>query len=396
MVIPVGDAPNEPGPAPITYGLVAANVLVYVLLSLPLSFQRPDPRSPELREYVEVVTEATRGKIPPAVLMREATVYDLFVFKYAYRPAEPQLPNLFYCMFLHSGFLHLFGNMLFLWIYGDNVEKRLGPLSYLFWYLATGVCATLFHSVLAPGTEVPLLGASGAISGILGFYFLWFPRNSVRLLWMLPPFLMQVFEVQARLVLGFYLFLDNLLPFLLAPAGAGGVAHGAHIGGFLAGLTAAWVLDRGRLEKAPARRAWEETPSLSALHAALQAGRLQEAAAAYAALPPNETRGALSPEDAVALARWLRERGQTDAALVVLRRTIRDVHDAPGLAEVYALAGLILLEDRRDPTAAYQYLLTALELDPDSRTAAEVRRALARVEQMQPKRLGQLHRPRSW
>jgi len=396
MVIPVGDAPNAPGPAPITYGLVAANVLVYALLSLPLSFQQADPRSPELREYVEVITEATRGQIPPAVLMREATAYDLFIFKYGYRPAEPQLANLFYCMFLHAGFLHLAGNMLFLWIYGDNVEKRLGPLSYLFWYLATGVAATLFHSMLAPGTEVPLLGASGAISGILGFYFLWFPRNSVRLLWLLPPFLMQVFEVQARLVLGFYLFLDNLLPFLLAPGGAGGVAHGAHIGGFLAGLAVAWVLDRGGLEKAPARRAWEETPSLSALRAALHAGRLQEAAAAYFALPANETRGALSPEDAVELAGWLREQGQTDSALVVLRRTIRDVPDAPGLADVYALAGLILLEDRRDPTAAYQYLLTALELDPDSRTAAEVRRALARIEQMQPRRLGQLHRPRSW
>ena len=105
-------------------------------------------------------------------------------------------------MFLHAGFLHLFGNMLFLWIYGDNVEHRLGHVPYLFWYLATGVAATLFHMLGASGSQIPLVGASGAISGMLGFYFVWFPRNQVRLLWLLPPFVMQVFEVPARLVLG--------------------------------------------------------------------------------------------------------------------------------------------------------------------------------------------------
>ena len=80
-------------------------------------------------------------------------------------------------MFLHGGFMHLFGNMLFLWIYGDNVEHRLGPLPYLLWYLATGVAATLVPRPRPRGSEIPLVGASGAISGVLGFYFVWFPRN---------------------------------------------------------------------------------------------------------------------------------------------------------------------------------------------------------------------------
>ena len=71
-------------------------------------------------------------------------------------------------MFLHGGFMHLFGNMLFLWIYGDNVERRLGSLAYLFWYLATGVAATLTHALVFSSSDVPLVGASGAISGVLG------------------------------------------------------------------------------------------------------------------------------------------------------------------------------------------------------------------------------------
>ena len=101
--------------------------------------------------------------------------------------------------------MHLFGNMLFLWIYGDNVEYRLGRLAFLLWYLATGVAATLFFAVFALDSTVPLVGASGAISGVLGFYFLWFPRNTVRLFVFLFPFFMNVVAVPARIVLGVYL-----------------------------------------------------------------------------------------------------------------------------------------------------------------------------------------------
>src|SRR5262249_55277080 len=176
-------------------------------------------------------------------ILTNVSLYDLVVFRWGFRPAAPSAVDALTCMFLHAGFLHLFGNMLFLWIYGDNVEHRLGPVQYLCWYLGTGVVATLFHMLGAPDSEIPLVGASGAISGILGFYFVWFPRNRVRLLWLLPPFLMQVFEVPARIVLGIYLILDNLLPYLLV-SGDAGVAHGAHIGGFLAGLAAAWVMER--------------------------------------------------------------------------------------------------------------------------------------------------------
>src|SRR5262249_9957 len=133
--------------------------------------------------------------------------------------------------------------MSFLWIYGDNVERRLGTVGYLLTYLGTGIAATLFHWAGAPGSPLPVVGASGAISGVLGCYFVWFPRNVVRLLWLLPPFLGQVFEVPARVVLGLYLVAENLLPYLFASDDAG-VAHGAHIGGFLAGLAVAWIANR--------------------------------------------------------------------------------------------------------------------------------------------------------
>src|SRR5262249_60468874 len=127
---------------------------------------------------------------------------------------------------------------------------RRGPWPPLAWSRGTGPAPPPFHPLGASGSEIPLVGASGAISGILGFSFVWFPRNRVRLLWLLPPFLMQVFEVPARIVLGIYLILDNLLPYLLV-SGDAGVAHGAHIGGFLAGLAAAWVMDRREVSVRP-------------------------------------------------------------------------------------------------------------------------------------------------
>jgi membrane associated rhomboid family serine protease len=151
---------------------------------------------------------------------------------------------LFSSMFLHANLMHVAGNMLYLWIFGNNIEARLGPIPFLFWYLVTGVAALAFHAAFNLGSSVPLVGASGAISGVLGFYLLWFPRNVVKVWVFLFPFYIGVVRIGAVWVLGMYLLLDNLLPFLIAPA-AGGVAHGAHIGGFLAGMAAALVM-RGR------------------------------------------------------------------------------------------------------------------------------------------------------
>ena len=391
MFLPIGDAPNPRGVPVVTWLLIAANVAVFLLVNVPLGTRQADLRDPALREYVEVVWRATGERASPREIVQQTSAYDLFTFRHGYRPAAPQPLDLLTCMFLHGGFMHLFGNMLFLWIYGDNVERRLGPLAYLAWYLLTGAAGTLLHALVFPGSQLPLVGASGAISGVLGFYFVWFPRNTVRMLAFLPPFLMNVFEIPARIVLGLYLVADNLLPFLLA--GEGGVAHGAHLGGFVAGALVAWVVDRQGLSRPVQMRSGRPTAGVADLRGPFAEGRFAEAAEAYFSLPPARAAGILSPAEAVALARWLRQGGRGDAALVVLRRTLRDARGDAGLAEVAALAGLILLEDRGEATAAYQYLLSALELGPQPETAAVVRRALSEIEARQKLRVGHLRRP---
>ncbi len=395
MFLPIGDAPNAKGVPFVTYALIAANVAVFLFFNVPLGARRADVSDPAFREYVQVMSQELGDRAALQQLIANASQFDLFAFAHGYRPASPQAFDLLSCMFLHGGFMHLFGNMLFLWIYGDNVERRFGALPYLFAYLATGVLATLAHALVFASSEMPLVGASGAISGVLGFYFVLFPRNSVRMLAFLPPFLMQVFTLPARWVLGAYVVFDNLVPLLFA--GEGGVAHGAHLGGFLAGAATAWFVDRQMLDRRPEEIEREAPPSgAQGVRAALDAGRYDEAARGYFALPASSARGAVSPPDAVALAGWLRENGRSDAALTLLRRVVRDSRAGEGLAQAYALAGAILLEDMRVPAAAYQYLLTALELDPDPGTRSQVRSHLAEIESLQKRRVGRLHTPTDW
>jgi membrane associated rhomboid family serine protease len=395
MFIPIGDAPNPKGTPLVTWALIAANVAVFLLFNLPLGAQRPDYDDPGFREYVQVMARELGGQADLRELVAQTSAYELFAFEHGFRPAAPQAVDLLTCMFLHGGFMHLAGNMLFLWIYGDNVERRLGALRYLLAYLATGVVATLAHALVFSSSEVPLVGASGAISGVLGFYYVLFPRNTVRMLAFLPPFLMHVFVIPARLVLGMYLLLDNLLPFVLA--GEGGVAHGAHIGGFIAGAAAAWVGERRRVERRPAEVEVVAHPaSVAGFRESLGGGDFAEAARRYFALPAAATRGALAPDEAVGLASWLRANGNSEAALTLLRRVVRDVSRAPGLGEAYALTGAILLQDRGEVTAAYQYLLGALELGASPETEAAVRRMLAQIDALQKRRVGRLHTPPGW
>ena len=385
MVLPIGDAPNPRGVPFVTYALIAANVAVYVLVTLPLSGLRPAPGDPQLAEYVRVMSQALHGRVPLAVLAREASAYDLFVFTHGFRPAAPALPDLFVSMFLHAGLLHLAGNMLFLWIYGDNVERRLGGVGYLATYVGTGVAATVVHAIGAPGSLLPVVGASGAISGILGCYFLWFPRNVVRLLWLFPPFIGQVFEVPARVVLGFYLVADNLLPYLLS-SGDSGVAHGAHIGGFVAGIGIAWLAERGAGRRGA--RSVRGAQGDSDIGALVEAGRIADAAGAYLALPARETRDVLTPEQALAIATWLRRQGHAEAAAVVLRRLLRDVADEPWEARAHLELARVLLDDLDQPTPAYQHLLTVLDLAADPDTVAAAREALATIAARQKRSLG--------
>lgn len=144
-------------------------------------------------------------------------------------------------MFMHGGWLHLGGNMLYLWIFGDNVEDRLGPVRFLLFYLVAGVAATFAQYAVNPASSIPNVGASGAIAGVLGAYLLMFPRARVdvllgRQLVAMPAFIVLGFWVVLQLVSGAGAIADT------AQTESGGVAYMAHVGGFVAGLALAVVM----------------------------------------------------------------------------------------------------------------------------------------------------------
>jgi membrane associated rhomboid family serine protease len=137
-------------------------------------------------------------------------------------------------MFMHGGWLHLIGNMWFLWLFGNNIEDSMGHLRFLVFYLATGLIGSVVHVFSAPGSLIPTVGASGAISGVMGAYLVLYPRVKIETLFILFIFI-RIFPVPAWLVLGEWLLVQVLSGYA-TPAAGGGVAFLAHIGGFVGGL----------------------------------------------------------------------------------------------------------------------------------------------------------------
>ena len=164
---------------------------------------------------------------------------DAFIAKWAFVPsrfvANPagDFLTLFTSMFMHAGWLHLGGNMLYLWIFGDNVEDRFGHTKFAIFYLVCGLVATFTQLAFTLGSDVPNLGASGAIAGVLGSYILLFPQESVKVLEG-----QQVIQVPALIVIGFWIVLQffNGIGSIATAAQTGGVAFMAHVGGFVAGF----------------------------------------------------------------------------------------------------------------------------------------------------------------
>lgn len=148
----------------------------------------------------------------------------------------PNFLTLFTSIFMHGGVLHIGSNMLFLWIFGDNIEELMGHFRFLVFYVLAGVIAALTQVIMAPSSTIPMIGASGAIAGVLGAYFLKFPKARVQVLFIFF-FIIQVFYVPAVVVLGIW-FLIQILSGLssISALEMGGVAWFAHIGGFLTGL----------------------------------------------------------------------------------------------------------------------------------------------------------------
>jgi len=164
--------------------------------------------------------------------------------------AATAVTGVFASIFLHGGWEHLLGNMLFLWIFGNNIEDRLGRLKYLLFYLAGGVAAALAQVAIDPASDIPLVGASGAIAATLGAYLVLFPRARILTLVFLV-FFYQLIEVPAVIILAFWFVLQLIdgVASLGAETAGGGVAFFAHIGGFVAGAVVGFlvrVTGRGR------------------------------------------------------------------------------------------------------------------------------------------------------
>jgi membrane associated rhomboid family serine protease len=211
-MIPLRDR-NPSGSFPsVTLALIAANTLVF-LYEVQLG--------PELRHFV------ARFALTPA----EVTGDVLYGTASLAGTAMPFVTS----MFLHGGWLHLIGNMWFLWIFGDNVEDTLGSFRYLLFYLACGLGAAGIHFAISPSSTAPTLGASGAIAGVLGAYAILFP--GARVLTLVPIFLfLQIMELPALVVLGLWFVLQLFNgSFALSSSAGPGIAWWAHIGGFLVG-----------------------------------------------------------------------------------------------------------------------------------------------------------------
>ncbi len=168
------------------------------------------------------------GAIPASIFGHEAALPENAV-------AVPVTLTLLTSMFLHGGWMHLIGNMLYLWIFGNNIEDVMGHVKFVIFYVVCGLLAAMSHALTDPSSGIPMVGASGAISGVLGAYLLLYPRAQVLVLIPLGIF-MRTMYVPAGFVLGFWFVLQLLSGGMSMGQGGGGVAFFAHVGGFLAGM----------------------------------------------------------------------------------------------------------------------------------------------------------------
>ena len=199
---------NPSGQTPyVTFALIAVNVLVFLWYFTSLS------------EWETQRLFMTWGLVPARVM------------------SGTGLETVVTSMFLHAGWMHLGGNMLFLWIFGDNLEEEMGHVGFLLFYLACGVAAGLAQALPDPGSPLPMVGASGAIAGVMGGYLLLFPKARVDVLFVFIIFF-RVFAIPAWIVLGVW-FALQVFSGVSMPADGDGVAYLAHVGGFIGGLVLA-------------------------------------------------------------------------------------------------------------------------------------------------------------
>jgi len=238
-VIPLKDnLPTDRFPF-VTVGLILANIVVYLLAIRHGGNIINGPTAPEELKYGAIPYALTHyGKHCGFVLNGAIVCQGQHGVTGTPPNTIPTWETVFTAMFMHASILHIGGNMLFLWIFGNNVEDAMGPVKYIFFYILGGIAALALQVAIGPGSTAPTLGASGAIAAVLGGYILLYPRARVLTL-VFIIFLFTVIELPALLVLGFW-FLEQALfaagDLTNPTGGGGGVAYFAHVGGFAFGL----------------------------------------------------------------------------------------------------------------------------------------------------------------
>lgn len=197
--------------------LIVVNALIYLAITLPISLGA-----------------------------NAASSYRNFVMEWGATPSHLTLTTVFTCMFLHDGWLHIAGNLIMLWVFGNNTERRLGPILYLLFYIATGMAGTLAFGFMNRGSDIPMIGASGAVFGVMGMYAVFFPRWKVDFVYGFPFIWNGTLHLHCFIIMGLYVA-EQVLYYTLG--GAESVAIEAHIGGFGLGVLAAGAMRRVAVRK---------------------------------------------------------------------------------------------------------------------------------------------------
>lgn len=254
MVIPVHDVNPARRTPWVTYALIAANFVAFVFLTPGVagsltgsggSLAEFCHLQAFLDQYAAVPRELIHHQLPRLVPTGGTGVGPQGPGCLVGPPGYDKSPELsvLTAMFLHGGWLHLLGNMLFLWIFGNNIEDRMGHVRYLLFYLLCGYAAAYGFALTNPDATTPLIGASGAIAGVLGAYLVLYPKARV---WVLVPFLIFLpLRLPAWIVLGLWFLLQAAYSAGAGVTGAGTVAYAAHLVGFVVGMLLAWPLKPG-------------------------------------------------------------------------------------------------------------------------------------------------------
>jgi membrane associated rhomboid family serine protease len=232
-MFPIGDDNSDRTIMPVVnYAFIGLNILVFLLL------QQVGSNEAFSNAFSLVPNEITSGVDLVGVKVIQDSFETARISHYA--TPLPVYFNFLSSMFMHGDIMHIFGNMMFLLIFGDNLENLLGHIRYAFFYIVCGLAAAAAQIVMDPNSIIPMLGASGAISGVLGGYILLFPQRQVRAI-----IFNFVTTVPSFVALGIWIGYQLILGYL-TPAGTGGVAYAAHIGGFIAGLALVKLFALGR------------------------------------------------------------------------------------------------------------------------------------------------------